>query len=266
MGNAVLEGYVKCMLLEGRNEPSFVFTVICTVSVSFVRGAQSPEPRAQTINSTNTKDQRHCCQHQDGAGQGEFLQSHKMTAAQASFFNAPDGNMNGEGGGEDTTMTPTSTLKVHPARRVFGSGSVHDLFKETDDVILAHQMHFDARAKSVSQITLAVFVFTFVFLVLSATLFVYAADISVRDAILYVMYTVTSAGFGTVPMPKDNKAFFFYLILFMYVGVFCTMSVVRTGQDPFQTNARSKRPFLTNAASSHHRPHMYTYMLPCAHR
>jgi len=136
---------------------------------------------------------------------------------------------------ENTETTPIDSerqkksknrLSFHPARRMFGSGSVHDLFKETDDVLLAHRMRVEAKKRSITYQVIGVIAFTFVFLTFSTILFVRVADLNVRDALLYVVYTTTSTGFGTVPMPKDEPLFFFYLSFFMYVGLFCTMSLV----------------------------------------
>ena len=87
------------------------------------------------------------------------------------------------------------------------------------------KIQFDARKISIRQTaSVALFMLIFYF-VLGVTIVVRVGGQTIQNAIFYLVYTMTSTGFGTVEMPLEGY-FPTFLIFLMFYGVGCITLVV----------------------------------------
>jgi hypothetical protein len=86
-------------------------------------------------------------------------------------------------------------------------------------------IRFRAQERSIRQFTAAICGFFVCWLIASNCIFVHVAEMTVQNALLYTMYSITSTGFGSVAIPK-NPSFLVFIIIFMFTGIaFLALSV-----------------------------------------
>lgn len=124
------------------------------------------------------------------------------------------------------------TLTFRPSILADGDSSTNDLFQVDGKALLSYAIHFNARARSITQFAVGSMIFFVCLLTISVSIFVNVAEVGIRDALLYSFYSVTSTGYGTVPMPLDNDLFCLYLVFFMFIGVGSTVVVVSSNLRP----------------------------------
>jgi len=80
------------------------------------------------------------------------------------------------------------------------------------------KIRYHARIMSVRQTAAGSVLFMIVFMVGSVTFIVKTGNLPIVDAVLFALYSVTTAGFGSVTIPHDNS-FLLYVIFFVFVGI-----------------------------------------------
>lgn len=88
------------------------------------------------------------------------------------------------------------------------------------------KIRYHARIMSVRQTAAGSVLFMIFFMVGSVTFFVKTGNLTVVDAVLFFLYSITTAGFGSVKIPQDNS-FLLYVIFFVFVGIATLTIVVR---------------------------------------
>jgi len=83
-----------------------------------------------------------------------------------------------------------------------------------------NELRFRCRERAGRQAFALILGFFLLFMTVGITIFVHVADMTVPEAMLYAMYTVTSTGFGMMQIPH-TPGFFFFAVIFMFVGVGC---------------------------------------------
>lgn len=80
------------------------------------------------------------------------------------------------------------------------------------------KIRYHARIMSVRQTAAGSVLFMIFFIVGSIVFFVKTGNLSIVDAVLFTLYSITTAGFGSVTIPHDNS-FLLYVIFFVFVGI-----------------------------------------------
>jgi hypothetical protein len=82
-----------------------------------------------------------------------------------------------------------------------------------------------AQYRSIRQTAVVSVALMLVLQTVTATSLVRAGDVSIDEAILFTMYSVTTAGFGSVDIPF-TPGFLLYLVVYMLVGIGLTTVLV----------------------------------------
>ncbi|KAL7518646.1 hypothetical protein ACHAWX_003455 [Stephanocyclus meneghinianus] len=85
-------------------------------------------------------------------------------------------------------------------------------------VLERHQLHMTAQITSLRQTTVSAIAIMFVLLVAGTTIFLAISHVSVAQALLFSVYTVTSAGYGNVPTPS-TVGFLLFGVAYVYLGI-----------------------------------------------
>jgi hypothetical protein len=75
-----------------------------------------------------------------------------------------------------------------------------------------------ARYQSMQEMSFIAVLVMVLLQIIAVVLCAHFADVSVADALLFAMYTVTSAGFGSVDIPKTS-GFLLYVTLYVFLGI-----------------------------------------------
>ena len=87
------------------------------------------------------------------------------------------------------------------------------------------KIQFDARRTSIRQTASVTLFMLICYFVVGVTMVVRIGGQSVQNAIFYLVYTMTSTGFGTVEVPLEGY-FPIFLIFLMFYGVGCVTLIV----------------------------------------
>ena len=110
---------------------------------------------------------------------------------------------------------------VQEFRDFFGDedlDALQDLGREYHREVEQRRIAFKARVITIRRMLLGTFLFMVLLLLASISFFTRVGGLSIRDAILFSLYTITTAGFGSVDIPFTN-GFLLFVILFLYVGI-----------------------------------------------
>jgi hypothetical protein len=83
-----------------------------------------------------------------------------------------------------------------------------------------------ARYQSMQEMSFIAVLVMVLLQIIAVVLCAHFADVSVADALLFAMYTVTSAGFGSVDIPKTS-GFLLYVTLYVFLGISSLAILVR---------------------------------------
>ena len=118
---------------------------------------------------------------------------------------------------------PTFRSSIKPTKADIGV--LKALSTEYRTALERKQIQSMAKFKSYRQTAMIAIAMMVTFWCMSVTVMMTVADANFRDALLFTMYTVTSAGFGTVEIPK-TQGFLIWVVLSVFVGITCTAILV----------------------------------------
>ncbi|KAL3776207.1 hypothetical protein ACHAWO_008734 [Cyclotella atomus] len=81
-----------------------------------------------------------------------------------------------------------------------------------------HQVHMTAQMTSLQQTTVSAVLIMLVLLVVGTAIVMAMCDVTIAQALLFSVYTVTSAGYGNVPTPS-TVGFLLFAVAYVYLGI-----------------------------------------------
>lgn len=148
--------------------------------------------------------------------------------ARSSFHTTEDDAFSGLlSQAESSTRPDTEKATTHTGTKPTKAdiGVLKALSTEYLTTLERKQIQSMAKFKSYRQTAMIAVVMMVAFWCMSVAVMMTVADANFRDALLFTMYTVTSAGFGTVEIPK-TQGFLVWVVISVFVGITCTAILV----------------------------------------
>jgi hypothetical protein len=128
-----------------------------------------------------------------------------------------EANTNTESEFEQTTTTTTLSDDLQ---------LLHSLAGTYQSALEEKQIAYIARYRSIRQSAAFSVLFMIVFGAIGVSFFMTQGDIAFENAMLLLLYTITSAGFGSVKIPKTD-GFLAFLTAYLFIGISALAILVR---------------------------------------